>query len=753
MSAFFHPTLPLILSASLDDTVRVWDVSALFNEKGQSTALFALTDAVLKFQQEEHTTGVNWASWHPTRPLAVSCSDDQSIKIWKISETDLSVIATLRSHSKNVSCAVYHPVVDVVISASEDNTVRVWDARRFLHLAKHRRPDDRFWVVAAHPKSPLFAAGHDTGLIVFRLMRQRPAYDVFETDLIYYKDNAIHKYAINLQSDSVIGQSKPHPTAANRSSPLDPPPRSLAYSSHSGKFLVAFDREFELHVQDVRTIEGTEPVWITRNQFGWLSEGHLCTREVSGASISRQVLPRALHFFPAGIGRIFLALPDQIILWDVMRKQEIANRSIPHVRRSSLSADRDRVAFLSATSVTIATADLSQTSTHFDGARVKSGAWFKGQFFIYTTKTHLKYVLPNGDSGILRSIADRIYVAAVLENQVICLNEDSEVKRLEVDLTEARFKAALTSGKMGEVNELLRHAKLCSESIVDYLRKQNHPEVALLFVQDPELRFRLALSAADLDTALVAAKQLNTPAVWEALADVAIEQGRFGIAEEGLKKSGNVQRLVFFYLLSGQIESLKKLKVDDALGLQRAMWLGDRPAIAQLLAGVAPKLAEVSTEENASIAVLEYANDTVADWPLVNVSRPKFVIPSKSGEDDEGWDVDLEPVIGENVSEGEEDQGWDVDLEPGEIEVGEVFVAPTRKDGAHERWATADGAVAGELVAAGQFGGALRLLQQQIGLINAGPLREHFVYAFLASNATLVSCRCHFLGRRRSQEL
>jgi coatomer protein complex subunit alpha (xenin) len=429
-------------------------------------------------------------------------------------------------------------------------------------------------------------------------------------------------------------------------------------------------------------------------------------------------------------------------LWDVVRKQEIANRSIPHVRRSSLSPERDKVAFLSATSVTIATADLSQTSTHFDGARVKSGAWFKGQFFVYTTKTHLKYVLPNGDSGILRSIADRIYVAAVLEKQVICLNADSEVRRLEVDLTEARFKAALAAGKMGEVSEILRQAKLCSESIVDYLRKQNHPEVALLFVEDPELKFRLALSAADLETALAAAKQLDNPAVWEALADVATEQGRFGIAAEALRKSGNVQRLAFFYLLAGQIESLKKLKVDDALGLQRAMWLGDRPAIGKLLAGAAPKLAEVSLVENGSIAGLEREDDPVADWPLVNVSRPQFAVPSKSGEiedldEGKGWDLDL----GDGINEEEEDQGWGIDIDitasVSEIEVGEVFVAPTKKNGAHERWATAEGAVAGELVAAGQFGGAICLLQEQIGLIDAEPLRKHFVEAFVASNATI----------------
>jgi hypothetical protein len=32
-----------------------------------------------------------------------------------------------------------------------------------------RREHDRFWIVAAHPSLNIFAAGHDSGMVVFKV--------------------------------------------------------------------------------------------------------------------------------------------------------------------------------------------------------------------------------------------------------------------------------------------------------------------------------------------------------------------------------------------------------------------------------------------------------------------------------------------------------------------------------------------------------------------------------------------------------
>ena len=83
MCAQWHPTQDLVVSASLDQSVRVWDISGLRKKHSAPTSMtfedqmarananqadmFGNTDAVVKFVLEGHDRGVNWVSlWvHP----------------------------------------------------------------------------------------------------------------------------------------------------------------------------------------------------------------------------------------------------------------------------------------------------------------------------------------------------------------------------------------------------------------------------------------------------------------------------------------------------------------------------------------------------------------------------------------------------------------------------------------------------------------------------------------------------------------
>jgi coatomer protein complex subunit alpha (xenin) len=85
-------------------------------------------------------------------------------------------------------------------SDSEDKTIRVWDATKRSHLLTYRR-EDRFWILAAHPEVNLVAAGHDSGLLVFKLERERPAYVQHGSELFYIKERYLRRHNINSASD------------------------------------------------------------------------------------------------------------------------------------------------------------------------------------------------------------------------------------------------------------------------------------------------------------------------------------------------------------------------------------------------------------------------------------------------------------------------------------------------------------------------------------------------------------------------
>ena len=102
MCAQFHPKEDLVVSASLDQSVRVWDISGLRKKHSAAPSAmtfddqvnrghanqgegFGNTDAIVKFVLEGHDRGVNWATFHPTLPLIVSAGDDRLIKLWRMS--------------------------------------------------------------------------------------------------------------------------------------------------------------------------------------------------------------------------------------------------------------------------------------------------------------------------------------------------------------------------------------------------------------------------------------------------------------------------------------------------------------------------------------------------------------------------------------------------------------------------------------------------------------------------------------------
>jgi hypothetical protein len=70
---------------------------------------------------------------------------------------------------------------------------RVWDMSKRNCLHTFRREHDRFWVIAGHPTLNLFAAGHDAGMVVFKLERERPAHALSGNLLYYVKERYLRK--------------------------------------------------------------------------------------------------------------------------------------------------------------------------------------------------------------------------------------------------------------------------------------------------------------------------------------------------------------------------------------------------------------------------------------------------------------------------------------------------------------------------------------------------------------------------------
>ncbi|KAF3935356.1 hypothetical protein ABW19_dt0209518 [Dactylella cylindrospora] len=90
---------------------------------------------------EGHTYRVNSVAFSPNNRLLVSASDDKTIKLWDI--TSGAILQTLVGHALSVSCVTFSPDSRRLASGSQDRTVKLWDAvsgSMLQNLNGHSRP-------------------------------------------------------------------------------------------------------------------------------------------------------------------------------------------------------------------------------------------------------------------------------------------------------------------------------------------------------------------------------------------------------------------------------------------------------------------------------------------------------------------------------------------------------------------------------------------------------------------------------------
>jgi coatomer subunit alpha len=153
----------------------------------------------------------------------------------------------------------------------------------------------------------------------------------------------------------------------------------------------------------------------------------------------------------------------------------------PYVKYVYWNADGSQVALLGKHTITIATKNLEQVCSIHETIRIKSAVWDDTLgVVVYSTLNHVKYLLPNpgvGDSGVIRTLANTVYLIRVRGKTVTCLTRDGKCDSIPIDPTEYRFKVALAKKDYKEMVRVIKTSNLVGQSIIGYLEKKGYPEV------------------------------------------------------------------------------------------------------------------------------------------------------------------------------------------------------------------------------------------------------------------------------------
>lgn len=650
------------------------------------------------------------------------------------SDTKAWEVDTLRGHMNNVSCVMFHAKQDIIVSNSEDKSIRVWDVTKRTGVQTFRREHDRFWILASHPEMNLLAAGHDSGMIVFKLERERPAFAVSGDSLFYTKDRFLRFYEFSTQRDTqVIPIRRPGSTSLNQS------PRTLSYSPTENAVLVCSDVDggsYELYsipkdsigrgdsMQDAKRGVGGSAVFVARNRFAVVdkSNNQVLVKNLKNEVVKKCGLPIAADaVFYAGTGNLLCRAEDRVVIFDLQQRIVLGDLQTPFVKYIVWSHDMESVALLSKHAIIFASKKLVHQCTLHETIRVKSGAWDDNGVFIYTTLNHIKYCLPNGDSGIIRTLDVPIYITKVSGNTIFCLDRDGKNRSIVIDATEYIFKLSLLKKKYDHVMSMIRNSQLCGEAMIAYLQQKGFPDVALHFVKDERTRFNLAIDSGNIQIAVASATAIDEKDYWYRLGVEALRQGNAGIVEYAYQRTKNFERLSFLYLITGNNEKLSKmLKIaevkNDVMGqFHNALYLGDVRERVKILENVGHlPLAYITAsvhglQDVAERLAAELGDDVPSlpegkaasllmppapimcsgDWPLLRVMKGIFeggldnIGRGAADEEDEAvdgdWGEELEMVDVDGLQNGdvnailedgevaediEEEGGWDLeDLE------------------------------------------------------------------------------------------
>ena len=144
-----NPQQTLLASASLDNTVAIWDAS---------------TRRLVK--RLAHPSFIWYLSWRPDgQQLATACNDG-AIHLWDVDTWTKA--REIRGHERDVGQVGWSPDGDRLVSRGNDGTARIWDSSSGTQLGEpfqHRdqsvyggtwSPDGRFVATSSAPGTSIF---------------------------------------------------------------------------------------------------------------------------------------------------------------------------------------------------------------------------------------------------------------------------------------------------------------------------------------------------------------------------------------------------------------------------------------------------------------------------------------------------------------------------------------------------------------------------------------------------------------------
>ncbi|CAD8090002.1 unnamed protein product [Paramecium sonneborni] len=770
MACHFHPTQDLIVTCSLDQTARLWNYGVLkqrYAQKKNQEYVLSGAEVQLISIMDAHKDQLNWCSFHKTEPFIITSADDKNIKLWKYNDNKAWEFDTLSGHTNNVCCSEFHPKGEVIISDSEDHTIRIWDfaTRKQIGLYENKH-FDRYWIVSCHQNNYYFACGSDTMLQVFTLQKDRiPLLLVNERYICMAEQKTLKVIEL------VSGQQQ---IIRDIATVITPTPTFLEDNIEFIEYNTYDTQKTQLMIRCIRSFkEPTKPkrhllmvFQLQKGDSGVKQFFSNCACFIGKNKIARINLDHQIEsynyetdsiqiiddkpsskIFPAPGGKILIqrnSIIQQLELFDPLTKSGLY--SVDYSNAKYVQYVDSYLIVQSKLSLTVFTKQLQKLIDVQEQINIKSFIWINN-FIIYTTKSQIKYLLLNGDTGVLKSTENILYLVKGEEQQqnklkLSAIDNTSKYYSEILDISEPLFKIAIMNKDLNSIHKFIEQNQ--NEAILSYLYQKKLASVALKLVKDKHAKFSLSLDSGNLEFAYKAAVEIKDSQLFEQLRTEALRQGNHLLVDVCDQQLSQFDRLSFLYLCTGNIEKQEKLQNIQPnfiyqSQLQRKIAIKNSlPKLSQImdhLNGIPQKLDDNQKETiewiNSlggsqslipPVPIMKYKSDP---WPLIQMNEQDIINLEVTDEAIVASDifsqqkqVIQEPQVDEQVNDGQ----WGLDEEPEEVIVESKTTDPINKSideqALRGQVVHQNGEVAFKYFAVGDYETGINLLKKQINLTN-----------------------------------
>lgn len=191
-------------------------------------------------------------------------------------------------------------------------------------------------------------------------------------------------------------------------------------------------------------------VFISRTKFVTLeSSDMLFVRNVENIVTKRIALPvcgcRAV-MEGGNAGRVLLVGSDECVLFDTSSQQLLGQVNVAEVKSAQWSRDNEFVCLVTKTGLMVCDRALKLRCFHSENQRVKGVVWSSENVLVYATKSQLKFTLVGGEHGVLRSLAEPVYLVELKRRSVVVFTREGKLVELEIDPTEYLIKVGVMGG-------------------------------------------------------------------------------------------------------------------------------------------------------------------------------------------------------------------------------------------------------------------------------------------------------------------